>query len=136
MSKDEHLRRLGERVRAQRQRLGYSLEELAKISTVPKQTLGRIELGTHEVGWLTVAKIARGLGLPLDTLVTNVPALQDPDVLSRTERALLEQIRSLDPDGRHGLHSKLRTVVPLLASAPSLPRPANTRRHPGSKLAA
>lgn len=58
----------GGRVRAERQRLGWSLRELARRADCTPSNISRIEHAEHDC-WLTVAcRVSAALGVPLDKL--------------------------------------------------------------------
>lgn len=57
------LQRFGSRVRAERERLGVSQEELADRAGVHRTYLGSVERGERNVGLLNVLRIARALGV-------------------------------------------------------------------------
>lgn len=55
------LQRFGSRVRAERERLGVSQEELADRASVHRTYLGGVERGERNVGLLNLLRIARAL---------------------------------------------------------------------------
>lgn len=57
------LQRFGARVRAERERLGVSQEELADRAGMHRTYLGGVERGERNVGFLNVLRIARALGV-------------------------------------------------------------------------
>lgn len=57
------LERFGSRVRAERERLGVSQEELADRAGMHRTYLGGVERGERNVGLLNVLRIARALGI-------------------------------------------------------------------------
>lgn len=57
------LERFGARVRAERERLGVSQEELADRAGIHRTYLGGVERGERNVGLLNVLRIARALGV-------------------------------------------------------------------------
>jgi transcriptional regulator with XRE-family HTH domain len=57
------LQRFGARVRAERERLGVSQEELADRAEMHRTYLGGVERGERNVGVLNVLRIARALGV-------------------------------------------------------------------------
>lgn len=57
------LQRFGSRVRAERERLGVSQEELADRAGMHRTYLGGVERGERNVGLLNVLRIARALGI-------------------------------------------------------------------------
>ena len=68
---------IGDQVRAARQTAALSQAQLAQSSGVAQAAISRIERNqTHDPGVLTVAAIARTLGLSLDDLVAGHVPLQ------------------------------------------------------------
>ena len=63
------LERFGSRVRAERERLGVSQEELADRAGMHRTYLGGVERGERNVGLLNVLRIARALGVHPSVLV-------------------------------------------------------------------
>ena len=55
--------RFGARVRAERERLGISQEDLADRAGMHRTYLGGVERGERNVGLLNVLRIARSLGV-------------------------------------------------------------------------
>ena len=58
---------IGQKIIKLRQQKGWSLDDLAERSGVPRTTLHNIEKG-HEPSWSKVCKIADALGVSLDEL--------------------------------------------------------------------
>ena len=60
---------LGERLRRERQKKGYSARHLARIANVPFETISRLENSKQRSPSLPVAmRLARALGVTLDYL--------------------------------------------------------------------
>ena len=57
------LQRFGSRVRAERERLGVSQEELADRAGMHRTYFGGVERGERNVGLLNILRIARALGV-------------------------------------------------------------------------
>jgi transcriptional regulator with XRE-family HTH domain len=66
------LQRFGSRVRAERERLGVSQEELADRAGMHRTYLGGVERGERNLGLLNVVRIAKALGLPASTLLADI----------------------------------------------------------------
>jgi transcriptional regulator with XRE-family HTH domain len=66
---DADLRRFGARVRAERERLGVSQEELADRAGMHRTYLGGVERGERNIGLLNVLRIARALNIAPSALV-------------------------------------------------------------------
>ncbi|MCC6524986.1 MAG: helix-turn-helix transcriptional regulator [Polyangiaceae bacterium] len=67
------LQRFGSRVRAERERLGVSQEELADRAGMHRTYLGGVERGERNVGLLNVLRIARALGVAPAALLKDFP---------------------------------------------------------------
>jgi transcriptional regulator with XRE-family HTH domain len=57
------LERFGARVRAERERLGVSQEELADRAGIHRTYLGGVERGERNIGLQNIVRIARALGV-------------------------------------------------------------------------
>jgi transcriptional regulator with XRE-family HTH domain len=53
----------GRRVRAERERLGVSQEELANRARIHRTYIGGVERGERNVGLLNILRLARALGV-------------------------------------------------------------------------
>ena len=62
------LKSLGSRIRRLRQQKGWSQEALADQAGVDRSYMSGIERGVRNVSVLSLAKIAKALGVPLSTL--------------------------------------------------------------------
>lgn len=62
------LERFGARVRAERERLGVSQEELADRAGLHRTYVGGVERGERNVGLLNILRLARALGVSPSTL--------------------------------------------------------------------
>jgi transcriptional regulator with XRE-family HTH domain len=69
---EKDLQRFGARVRAERERLGISQEELAARAGLHRTYLGGVERGERNVGLLNVLRITRALGIPASALLRGV----------------------------------------------------------------
>jgi len=63
------LERFGARVRAERERLGVSQEELADRAGLHRTYLGGVERGERNIGLLNLLRIARALGVKAGSLL-------------------------------------------------------------------
>jgi transcriptional regulator with XRE-family HTH domain len=63
---------IGENVLREREHAGFSQDELADRSGIPRETINRIEKGKQEVRMLTLLPIARALGVPLMSLLNGL----------------------------------------------------------------
>ena len=66
------LRRFGARVRAERDRIGVSQEDLADRAGMHRTYLGSVERGERNLGLLNVLRIARALGIPASSLLADL----------------------------------------------------------------
>lgn len=65
----EILKRIGSKIRAERNRLGLSLEALARKIGISKMTLHRIETGMTSPSVITLTEISFHLMKPIETLI-------------------------------------------------------------------
>jgi transcriptional regulator with XRE-family HTH domain len=61
----------GKRVRAERERLGISQEELADRAGIHRTYLGGVERGERNLGFLNMLCIAHALGVPVAKLFSD-----------------------------------------------------------------
>lgn len=66
------LQRFGASVRAERERLGMSQEDLADRAGLHRTYLGGVERGERNLGLLNVVRIAKALGLPASALLADI----------------------------------------------------------------
>lgn len=71
------LERFGTCVRAERERLGISQEELADRSGLHRTYIGGVERGERNLGLLNVLRLARALGLPPAALLADFRAVAE-----------------------------------------------------------
>ncbi len=75
----DQARRLGERLRAEREARGLSREQLAVSADLSSATLTKIERHeTHDPGFFTVARLAEQLTLDLDDLEASTRGRRRP----------------------------------------------------------
>lgn len=99
-------RQVGGNIRAWRKKGGLTLEALAELAAMDTGFLTHIELGQKMPGLLTLAKIAKGLGVPMAALVAETrPKNPDPDY------ALLQQVRSAVRGKSRGHKKELAAIV-------------------------
>jgi transcriptional regulator with XRE-family HTH domain len=65
------LERFGARLRAERERLGVSQEELADRAGLHRTYVGGVERGERNLGLLNVLRLARALNITPATLLTD-----------------------------------------------------------------
>ena len=61
----EELKKLGQIIRTRREALGFTQFELAGRSHVDRNYIGMLERGERNPSYLSLLKIAEGLGVPL-----------------------------------------------------------------------
>lgn len=61
--------RVARRIRAERERLGWSIAELARRAEMAAPNVHRVETGKHVPSMQTVARLAAALGVPLERLL-------------------------------------------------------------------
>lgn len=64
-----HRRAIGDRIRAERDRVGLSQEKLAERVELDRKTINRIEQGTYATSIDRLIRIASALDVPLRDLV-------------------------------------------------------------------
>ena len=74
---------VGERIRQQRQKLGYTQEHLASVAGMSKGFLSEVETGTRNPSAEYLLRIANALGVSLDYLMKGVAS---PAAGSATEK--------------------------------------------------
>lgn len=111
MSDDRILTELGVELRRRRHTMGYTIEEIARRAGISTNFIGSIELGKRNPSVLTIAGIARGLGVPLRDLfggpgklsAGGMEAGQLYDTLDEHEQSLsLQLLRVLAKSKRAG----------------------------------
>lgn len=73
MTHEEYLSGLRERLKAARIALGASLREAAKLTGVTFNAIARIERGKIEPSTGVLFKLAKGYGIPFESLVCGRP---------------------------------------------------------------
>ena len=68
---EKELQRFGACIRAERQRLGLSQEELADRAGLHRTYIGGVERGRRNIGFLNLLRIARALDVSLTDLLTD-----------------------------------------------------------------
>jgi transcriptional regulator with XRE-family HTH domain len=76
--KSDAARIFGERVRANRQRLGISQETLAQLSDVHWTFVGQVERGTRNLSLHNIVKLAAGLDVDPAILITGIEGSSVP----------------------------------------------------------
>ena len=65
----EDLKELGRIIRSKREMLGLTQVELARRSSVDRNYIGMVERGERNPSYLSLLKIAQGLGLTVDKMI-------------------------------------------------------------------
>ena len=81
MTETIYLSRLGERVRAWRAEHGMTRKALAEASGVSERYLAQLEAGEGNISVLLLRKVARAMGVPVESLVREEAPLQKPIAL-------------------------------------------------------
>lgn len=96
--------RLGQTLRQERNRLGYTLDEASQKTGVSKTMLSQIERGESSPTVSTIWKISTGLRIPLATLLSNssksdykVIKLDEVMPITEDDNILIQNIFSFDP---------------------------------------
>ena len=97
-----YLSRLGERVRAWRIESGTTRKALAAASEVSERYLAQLEAGEGNISVLLLRRVARAMGVPVDTLV------KEDDAAPRRERIALIGLRGA---GKSTLGAKLAQLM-------------------------
>jgi transcriptional regulator with XRE-family HTH domain len=70
---DEVQRAFGRRVRELRKSMKFSQERLASVAGIDRSYIGQVERGEVNISLQNIARIARGLGVPLGDLFQPIP---------------------------------------------------------------
>ncbi len=90
------IKRLGEQLSAQRKAKGLSLEKLAGLSKVAKNTINALELGRGNPTFETVVALARALTCSLSDLYIDEDGGGGATKQSRSDASLLDTLSLLD----------------------------------------
>lgn len=112
MSQNDLLTSLGAAIRALRKKADLTMGQLGELSGVDPGFLTYIETGKKAPSLTTLAKIAKGLGVPLPDLFRDVPQAPDSDY------RLLEQMRALLHGRSAAEKSELATLLKQLNDHP------------------
>lgn len=69
MNEKELLLKLGQKIRFERTKRGMSQEKLAELANLNFRSVSYIECGSHNVKFITIAKIAEALKIDISSLV-------------------------------------------------------------------
>ena len=89
---EQFLHRLAERVRAGRARRGMTRKNLSRDSDVSERYLAQLEGGEGNASVLVLRRIARAVGLPLDSLLSEAPERSVDELL------IQESLKRLEPE--------------------------------------
>jgi len=106
----EHLRQLGEFIRAQRNLNRLSQRQLARLANLSDTYMSQLERGRHEPSLSVLGAIADGLDIRRDQLILYAAGLPMPDDRMTTEDAIRGD-RRLTSAQRTALLAVLRTYV-------------------------
>lgn len=82
MSTDAALEQIGPRLRAARQRLGLTLDELSGLASISASTLSRLESGKRQANLELLLPLTRALRIGIDDLIPS--AIADPRIRQAT----------------------------------------------------
>lgn len=108
-------RQVGGNIRALRKKGGLTLEALAELAGMDTGFLTHIELGQKMPGLLTLAKIAKGLGITLAALVANTTSGK-----ADLDYAFLQQVRAAMKGKSRGHRAELIGILKGLRDAKTL----------------
>lgn len=106
----EHLRNVGEFIKAQRALSQLSQRELARMSDLSNAYMSQIERGLHEPSLSTLRALASSLGIRADELILYAAGLPVRSQASSTEDAIRQDTR-LTPDQQAALLAVHRSYV-------------------------
>jgi len=106
----EHLMRLGEHIRAQRQFLRLSQRELARLADLSDTYMSQIERGLHEPSIRVLRSLARSLGVEPNQLIMYAAGLPVDQTEISTEDAIRRDER-LTAAQRNALLGVLRSYI-------------------------
>jgi transcriptional regulator with XRE-family HTH domain len=89
---------IGKRIAWLRERLGYTMSELARRSDMPVQQLNDLEKGDSDVRVSTLLKVAKGLGLPLGVFTVGLDPEYDLMIFARDLPRHVAELQSLSYD--------------------------------------
>jgi transcriptional regulator with XRE-family HTH domain len=106
----QHLQRLGEFIKAQRQLNQLSQRQLAKLADLSDTYMSQLERGRHEPSLSVLRALAESLGIRPDQLILYAAGLPMPDDPVSTEDAIRSD-RRLTPAQRSAMLAVLRSYV-------------------------
>ncbi len=83
----EQVEALGRFIHAQRKLAKLSLRELATLSEISNAYLSQLERGLHQPSMRVVTQVARALGMPPETLLSQAGLLDDAEPAGSTGSA-------------------------------------------------
>ncbi|HEX8581449.1 MAG TPA: helix-turn-helix transcriptional regulator, partial [Acidimicrobiales bacterium] len=92
----DHLRRLGEHIRAQRQLHRLSQRELARLADLSDTYMSQLERGLHEPSIRVLRQLAESLGLRPAQLIMDAAGIPLGDEAVSTEDAIRRDERLTD----------------------------------------
>jgi transcriptional regulator with XRE-family HTH domain len=103
---------IGQRIREARSRRGWSQNELASRAAVKQPTLQRIEAGLRQDPSIrTIAALAAALGMTIDSLVDQTPAVATPQAdASQLAFDAIEELTRHVAEVEERLDSRIRAI--------------------------
>lgn len=102
---------VGERLKEERERLGYNQTDFVRIAGVTLQSQGNYESGRREPSTSYFAAIAAA-GADVQYIITGVRCSAVAAGLTREEVEILEGYRQADTTGRTAMRAVMRAVRP------------------------
>jgi len=90
-SKDEIVKRLGERLRKLRKERGLSQDQLAELSGLHTNYVGQVERGEKNLTIETLQKVVEGLGVSFEELFRYLGPMKKKDALGEIVELLAER---------------------------------------------
>lgn len=101
---------IGERLRLERERLGCSQEQFAQTFNVSRRTQGAWERGDQFPN-AEVLSLASGLGVDVMYVLTGQRSMPVESTLTEEERALLDNYKHADEEGRAAARRVLSSLA-------------------------
>ena len=101
---------LGRRVREERTKAGFTIEELAGVSSISSSFLAYIEQGRKKASLVTIKKLADGLRIPIGRLFSDM-SVGVPDENKRTIQRLIPLLKEKKPKDQDLIIDVLKTLA-------------------------
>lgn len=101
---------LGTKIRAERHKLGLTLDKLSEIVGISEPFLGHIERGERKLSVETLIKLASALGVTVDSLVQDSISIEQ-DI---EENQLIHLTKKLSPKQKRMIVDLVKALLPHL----------------------